>query len=132
MIVVDTNIIAYLYLQNEYTTLAENLLLKNPDWHVPVLWRSELRSVLSKYLRSNLLKFDEVFNIQKDAESLLMGKEYEIDSYSVLRLVENSECSAYDCEFVALAKSLNTKLVSMDKKVLGSFKDIAISLIDFL
>ena len=132
MIVVDTNIIAYLYLQNEYTILAENLLLRNPDWHAPVLWRNELRSVLTKYLRINLLKFDEVFNIQKDAEGLLTGKEYEIDSYSVLKLVENSDCSAYDCEFVALAKSLNTKLVTMHKKVLRSFKDISISLIDFL
>ena len=59
-IVVDTNIIAYLYLQNQYTSLAENLLLKYPDWHAPILWKSELRNVLAKYLRSTILNFDEV------------------------------------------------------------------------
>jgi len=132
MIVVDTNIIAYLYLQNQYTSLAENLLLKDSDWNVPLLWRSELRSVLSKYLRNNILNFDEVFSIQKDAENLLLGKEYEIDSYSVLKLVQNTDCSAYDCEFIVLAKTLNTKLITMDKKVLANFKDISISLLDLV
>jgi len=130
MIVVDTNIIAYLYLQNEYTNLAENLLLNNPEWCAPFLWRSELRSVLSKYLRLNLLSFEEAIIIQNDAENLLSGKEYEVDSYSVLQLVKNSDCSAYDCEFIALAKYLNTKMVTMDKKVLAAFQDIAINLSD--
>ncbi|MFM2344121.1 MAG: hypothetical protein RLZZ210_731 [Pseudomonadota bacterium] len=131
-IVVDTNIIAYLYLQNNYTKLAENLLIKNAEWHVPILWKSEIRSVLIKYLRGNFLSFEEVINIQKDAEKLVFGKEYEVDSYSVLELVKNSTCSSYDCEFIALAKNLNTKLITMDKKLLSEFRNFAVSLEEFL
>jgi len=55
MIVVDTNVIAYLYLPTDYTRLAEQLLAKEPDWAAPLLWRSELRNVLALYLRKNLL-----------------------------------------------------------------------------
>ena len=128
MIVVDTNIIAYLYLPNDYSDMAEELLVKNPDWNAPILWRSELRNVLTHYLRKKILSFDQLYAIQTEAEKLLAGKEYQIDSYSVLREVEISNNSAYDCEFIVLAKRLNTKLVTMDKKVLTSYPDIAINL----
>ena len=52
-----------------------------------------------------------------------------MDSLSVLELVRDSECSAYDCEFVALAMKLGTKLVTMDGKVLRSFPNIAVALV---
>lgn len=128
MIVVDTNIITYLYLPTEYTALAERLLEQDPDWIVPSLWRSELRNVLAHYLRKRPLTFDKAFAIQSEAEALLAEREYDPDSYSVLRLVERSDCSAYDCEFVALAMELGAPLVTMDKKVLSAFPDVAISL----
>ncbi len=37
-------------------------------------------------------------------------------------------CSAYDCEFVALAIKLNTHLVTMDKKLLRAFPKCALAL----
>jgi len=128
MIVVDTNILAYLYLPTEFTPLAERLLELEPDWVAPVLWRSELRNVLTLYLRKQLLTLDQAYAIQTEAETLLADREYTVDSFEVLRLVENSECSAYDCEFVALAKRLGVSLVTADRKVLKNFPEIAISL----
>lgn len=128
MIVVDTNIITYLYLPTEHTELAERLLAQDPDWITPPLWRSELRNVLAHYLRKKLLTFDAAFAIQTEAEALLSERECEPDSYAVLRLVEESDCSAYDCQFVALAKRLGTRLVTMDKKILKAFPDVAITL----
>ena len=55
MIVVDTNIIAYLYLPTDLTGQAERLLESDPEWAVPVLWRSEFRNVLALYLRKGLI-----------------------------------------------------------------------------
>ncbi len=43
MIVVDTNLIVYLYLESKHSPLAEQVLMKDPEWHAPLLWRSEFR-----------------------------------------------------------------------------------------
>jgi len=127
MIVVDTNIIAYLYLPTELTGHAERLLEGDPEWAVPVLWRSEFRSVLALYLRKGLLSLAEAVRIQEEAEAFLKDHEYMSNSGDVLRLV-----SAYDCEFVALAQSQRVKLVAMDRKILADFPETAISLEDVL
>jgi predicted nucleic acid-binding protein len=128
MIVVDSNVLAYLYLPGEYTIVAEALLEHDPDWIAPVLWRSEFRNILAGYLRREELTFEQANALQSEAEDFLAGAEYEVDSRSVLELVRDSECSAYDCEFVALAKKLGAKLVTMDGKVLRSFPGIAVAL----
>lgn len=128
MIVVDTNILAYLYLPTGFSEQAELLLLKQPKWIVPVLWRSEFRNVLALYLRKEILTLEQAYDIQTEAETLLAGNEYDVPSLDILRLIESSECSAYDCEFVALARRNNTLLVTEDKKILKQFPKISMSL----
>ena len=128
MIVVDSNVLVYLYLPGEYTADAEALFESDPEWVAPVLWRSEFRNVLAGYMRRKTLTFDQAYAVQSEAENLLAGSEFEVDSHTVLELVRDSECSAYDCEFIALATKLNTKLVTMDKKVLRAFPKRAVAL----
>ncbi len=129
MIVVDTNILAYLYLPTEHTQKVEALLAKDSEWIAPTLWRSEFRNVLALYLRKNLLTFDQALEIQSEAEALLQDNEFIVTSLDVLQLVQNSECSAYDCEFVALAQSMNVQMITMDKKILKNFPETAIPLL---
>ncbi len=130
MIVADTNVIACLALPSPYTDAAEQLLLREPEWVVPVLWRSEFRNVLTLYLRKALIRLEQALAIQSEMESLFQGKEYEVTSLEVLSLVDRSECSAYDCEFVALARGLEVRLVTMDRKLVICFPDTAILLTD--
>lgn len=128
MIVVDSNVLAYLYLPGEYTAAAEALLQQDSDWAAPILWRSEFRNILAGYLRRKAITFEQAKSLQQEAESLLEGAEFEVESSAVLELVQNSDCSAYDCEFIALAMKLDTKLVTMDKKLLRAFPKRAIAL----
>lgn len=128
MIVVDTNILAYLYLPTERTAQAEQLLLRRPGWVAPLLWRSELRNVLALYLRKGMLSLTQALAIQTEAEALLSEAEYDVPSLDVLRLVEGSGCSAYDCEFVALAQRLGVRLVTADRQVLKAFPAVAMTL----
>ena len=132
MIVVDTNIISYLYLPTKYSDFAELLLKKEPQWSAPLLWKSEFRNVLSGYLRKNLLDFESIVSILHEAENLLSNQEYQISSLPVLNLVSQSDCSAYDCEFVALAEHLKIKLVTQDKRIIRNFPSIAYSLESYL
>ena len=129
MIVVDSNILAYLYLPGEYSANAEALLEHDPEWAAPLLWRSEFRNILAGYLRRGTLSFAQVITLQEEAEALLEGAEFAVDSISILELVRDSKCSAYDCEFIALAKRLDAKLVTMDSKLLRAFPEYAVSLI---
>ena len=128
MIIVGSNIVAYLYLPGEYTASAETLLESDPHWAAPILWRSEFRNILAGYLRRGSLTFRQAHDLQTEAEDLLRGAEYEVDSLSVLELVRDSECSACDCEFVALAMKLGTKLVTMDGQLLRAFPNITVAL----
>lgn len=128
MIVVDSNIIAYLYLPGEFTARAEALLENDPDWATPLLWRSEFRNILAGYMRRKTISFDQACDLQNEAESLLAEAEFEVDSARVLALVRDSDCSAYDCEFIALAIQLGTRLVTMDKKLLRAFPQHATAL----
>ena len=131
MLVVDTNVIAYLYLPTEYTKYSEALLKKDSEWAAPLLWRSELRNVLALYIRQKIVDLDTALEIQSQAEILLSENEFEVKSSSVLSLANNSNCSAYDCEFIALARALDKKLVTVDKKLIKEFPNNCMSLKDF-
>lgn len=128
MIVVDSNVLAYLYLPGEYTAAAETLLEQDSDWAAPILWRSEFRNILAGYMRRKAITFEQAKSLQREAQSLLEGAEFEVESSAVLELVRDSDCSAYDCEFIALAMKLDTKLVTMDKRLLRAFPKRAIAL----
>ena len=128
MIVVDSNVLAYLYLPGDFTVAAEALLTRDPEWKAPLLWRSEFRNILAGYLRRKSLSFEQAAALQAEAEALMAGGEYELDSTSVLELVRDSDCSAYDCEFIALAERLDVKLVTMDKKLLKEFPNRTVAL----
>jgi predicted nucleic acid-binding protein len=128
VIVVDTHVLAYLLLPYESSPRADVLYKSDSDWAMPIFWRSEFRNLLAGYLRRRTLTFDEVLKVQKEAEALLAGNEHEADSRRVLELVRDSDCTAYDCEFVAIALQLGIKLVTMDKKLLRAFPKYAVPL----
>ena len=124
MIVVDTNVIAYLFLPGDRTSLAQSALRKDPDWVAPFLWRSEFRNVLALFLRREELALDDALQLMSEAELLMSDREYSVDSDQVLKNATVSGCSSYDCEFVVLAKALNLPLVTVDKKILTAFPSI--------
>ncbi len=132
MIIVDTNVITYFYLNSEFSELAEQLFQKEPNWAAPLLWRSEFRNVLAFHIKRKIISLNDSIQIFELAETLFNENEYEINSAQVLNLAHESGCSAYDCEFVSLAKNLNVSLVTMDKKVLNSFPEVAFSLQKYL
>jgi predicted nucleic acid-binding protein len=132
MIVVDTNIIGYLFLSSNKSSLSEQALLIDSIWAAPRLWRSEMRNVLALYIRKNLLSLVDAQQIMAGATDLMQGQEYEVTSNQVLDLVNVSSCSAYDCEFVSLAQDLKVSLVTVDRQILMDFPNTALSLEAFV
>lgn len=132
MIVVDTNVIASLWVPNDMDEVTYKILDKDADWIAPLLWRSEFRNVLATYLRADILDITIALQAMEEAEQLMGSKEFEVNSTQVLGLVADSSCSSYDCEFVALADDLDVKLVTFDKKILNEFPETGISPEDFI
>lgn len=128
MIVVDTNVMAYLLLPGPRTELAELLRRQHRQWAAPPLWRSEFRSVLTTHLRQNLLNLPDAIAVMQRAERMLSAHEEVVASEHVLQLVSSSRCSSYDCEFVAAAQQLGVPLITEDRAILAAFPEVAQSL----
>jgi len=127
VIVVDTNLIVHFFVKGDQSELAGKILVMDPGWSAPLLWRSEFRNTLVKCVRGELLEWSDTFRIMNEAESLLAGNEYAVVSGDVLSLAASSACSAYDAEFVVLARELGVPLVTSDKQLLKSFPETAVS-----
>ena len=132
MIVVDSNVIAYCWIEGSMTACAQRVRVRDAQWHVPILWRSELRSVLAKFLWSGAMDGKQALAIMSTIEGALDSSEHFVSSAAVLRLSLQSRLSAYDCEFVALAQSLAVPLVTEDRTVLKAFPDVAVTMEAFL
>jgi predicted nucleic acid-binding protein len=128
MIVVDSNIIIYLHVRSEKTNLALQILRKDPYWVAPPLWESEFRNVLTGCFRRDILDIQSAKLIMRSALKTMEGREILPPSDLVLDLVSASDCSAYDCEYVALARHLDRKLVTNDQKILQNFPETALEL----
>lgn len=132
MIVVDSNIIIYIHVQSEWTHQALQVLKKDSQWVAPPLWESEFRNVMAGYMRRGILGLEQAKQITSSALKTMEAREILPPSNLVLELVAVSDCSAYDCEYAALARHLNIKLITNDQKVLQNFPDTALSLNAFL
>ena len=127
MIVVDSNMLVYLYLSPERSPQMERILLRDAAWSAPLLWRSEFCNVLSFYIRKRLLTLEVAHRMMEQALQFMNAREYHVASAQVLNLVNQSVCSAYDCEFVALARDMDVPLLTADQQILGQFPETATS-----
>lgn len=132
MIVVDTNVIHYCWVRGQHTELAQAVRQRDPDWHAPILWRSELRNVLTAYLRRGSLTRAQVADILRTADRALAEREHLVPDDLVLEIVATSTLTAYDAEFVGLAAALSVPLVTGDKAILKAFPALALTMAAFV
>jgi predicted nucleic acid-binding protein len=125
VIVVDTNLLLDYHLTRPRTLLAEAVLARDPAWAAPVLWRSEFRNALVRLVFDGMLEAEAALRLAASAERRMAGGEHQVTSELVLRLAMFSGCSAYDCEFVALAQDLGARLVTSDVEILEAFPGVA-------
>jgi predicted nucleic acid-binding protein len=132
MIVVDTNVIAYLHISGKFTQSALLLLEHDPYWIAPPLWQSEFRNVLVNYVRHGVMNLDTARELMEQALSTMQDREIAPADELVLSLAVNSTCSSYDCEFVALAEETKSRLITVDKQIMHNFPKTAFLLSEFV
>ena len=129
---VATNIIAYYWLPGGHTESDVALRRHTDEWFVPTLWRSGFRNVLARYLRAGMIGPAQASALIRSAEAELVHGERDVDSAAVMGLVAKSACSAPDCEFVALAKSVGYPLIAKDARIVRTFPETAFTIDDLL
>lgn len=131
MIVVDSNVVAYCWLNGPLTAIARRVFARDPEWHVPILWRSELNNTLAGYCLSGAIAWEQALRVLAATQRALEGREHLPSTADVLRVCEMSALSAYDAEFVALARQVGVPLVTEDRAILKAFPDIAVTMEGF-
>ncbi len=82
-------------------------------------------------LRRQNLALAEALEAAREAELLMAGREFTVETQTVLELAKESGCTAYDCEFVALASDLRVQLLTSDREILAAFPTRAVALEQF-
>jgi predicted nucleic acid-binding protein len=131
VIVADASLITYFAVRNEHSELADAVCEADAVWVAPLLWRSEVRNALVKYMQHAGMGLETALMALHSAEEIIGRHEYRVSSEQVLELALQSKCTAYDCEYVALAFELGVPVVTADKQILKSFPKIAVSMEKF-
>jgi predicted nucleic acid-binding protein len=127
VIVVDSNILCYFAMPGSRTATVARLREREPEWCVPILWRSEFRNVLVGQVRRGAIDLQGAQELVRWTEAMVSGLEFAVDSGPILARAAESGCTAYDCEYVALAETLGLQLVTSDSQVLAAFPHRAVS-----
>jgi predicted nucleic acid-binding protein len=128
MMVVDTNVMVYLLTASGPWEEAAGLLAHDPQWAAPPILLSELRNVAVGLVRRGHLVEADALAICEDAEAILGPRVASVPPSPVLETALGKDLSAYDAEFVVLARLLGVPLVTADQAILGAAPDVARSL----
>ena len=124
MIVVDTNVVAYYFIEGDKTAMARELMRADPDWRLPALWRHEYLNVLATYARQGGATVAESRELWRLAGNLLSSREQQVEPEAALALAVDHKLSAYDAQYIVLAQGLHTVLVTEDRRLVKAFPSI--------
>jgi predicted nucleic acid-binding protein len=132
MIAVDVNVLAYRFIQGEKTDLACKLLKKDAEWVVPTLWRHEFLNVLATSARAGIIGLYEAETLWRDVFRIFQHREFPVLYEQALLLSVRFSISAYDAQYITLAREMNIPCITEDCRLLKTFSETAISMQTFL
>ena len=117
MLIVDTNIVAYLLIDGDHTAAARELHRRDPDWRSEAFLLVEFTNVLASSLASKRMTLFQAKDFLSGAVALLDGKMGRLPHLLVLDASIRYRVSAYDARFLALADQLGRRLVTEDARL---------------
>jgi len=127
MLVIDTNVLAYLLIEGDRTKQAQALFAKDSDWRSEAFVLVEFSNVLATYRRMHALSREQAESLLAEATSRVREL-LNVPNLSALRCAERFAVSAYDARFLAAADALGTRLVTEDAKLRAAAPELTRSL----
>lgn len=116
MVLVDTNILAYLMIEGDRTAAAQKLFERDSDWCSEAFVMVEFSNVIATYVRTGALTQSQGTKLLAEAQAHLPTL-HSIVNTQALETAMQCGISAYDARFISLAKQLKLKLVTQDAKL---------------
>jgi predicted nucleic acid-binding protein len=129
VVLVDTNVLAYLMLEGDRTSAAQELFERDADWRSEAFIMVEFSNVLTTYVRTKVLSRDRGLKLLAGAEKLVPVLT-SVQNARALEVATQFGISAYDARFVALAIQMKVKLVTEDAKLRAAVPSWTVSLAD--
>lgn len=127
MIVVDTNVVVQLVAVGDEHVAAATLLRRDSAWSAPPILMSELRNVLVGFVRRGALTQEQAAAMTEDASAILGGRIAGVSGRQIVAAALECGLTAYDAEFVVLARRLGVPLATLDGEILKGAPDVAVS-----
>ena len=131
MIVVDTNVVVALVVGGPDEAVADCLYERDWEWTAPPILKSELRNVLVGYVRRGDISREQAVALFDEASHVLGDRVIDAPHSDVIEVALNCGLTAYDAEFVVVARLLGVPLATADRAILRSAPDVAAPLSTF-
>jgi predicted nucleic acid-binding protein len=132
VLIVDTNVVAFLLIEGDYTAAARLLHRRDDDWRSEAFIMVEFANMLTASIAARRMDLMLAQRFLADATSLLQGRLTSIPHDSVLALAVQYRVTAYDARFLALAHQLDSRLVTEDAKLRAAAPKLTQSLAEAL
>jgi len=128
MIVADTNLVVYLFVASEFTERARRVHALDTAWVFPPIAHSEAANVLATLAREKWLTQETACGALEHIEKCIIAGMRDVSMDAALKLAIEKGISAYDAQFVVLARSLDIPLVTEDGRLKKGFPGVAFSM----
>ena len=131
MVIVDTNVLAYLLISGDRTREAQALFRRNADWRSEGFILVEFSNVLVTYLRAGALSATQAHGLLAQAERQMKSL-VTVPHDAALRVAGQFGVSAYDARFLAAAERFGGRLVTEDARLRAAAPARTIGLAEML
>ena len=132
MLLVDTNIIAPLYVRSAQSPAVAELLSHDPLWRTEPLGLIEFSNVLITYERARYITTARARDCLNRAAAFLQPHLFRVSHQAALDAAFRYGTTAYDARFLALAQQLRMRLVTEDAKLRAAAPALTQSLAEAL
>src|SRR2546423_14791316 len=132
MIVVDTNIIAPLYVRSARSDAVTKLFARDAVWRTEPLALIELSNVLIAYERARYITAATARNCLNRAAAFLQPELFRVSHQAALDAALRYGTTAYDARFLALADQLGSRLITEDARLRAAAPALTQSLAEAL
>ena len=132
MLLVDTNVVAYLLIEGDHTEAAQELRARDSDWRSEAFLLVEFTNVLVSSIARKRMTLSMAEDFLAKVFSLFDGKLGRIPHASVLAIATRHRVSAYDARFLSLADQLGSRLITEDARLRAAAPALTQSLAEAL